>query len=71
MPELLCYRTEFRDRTESYSEAFDPDDSPLMGRYPTYDIDTDLGDRPPTPTQHRQVRFKRKASRNQTERESL
>ena len=43
----------------------------LMGRYHTYDIDTDLGDRPPTPTQHRQVRFKRKASRNQTERESL
>jgi hypothetical protein len=44
MPALLCYKTEFRDGTESYSEAFDPDDSTLMGRYPTYDIDTDLGD---------------------------
>jgi hypothetical protein len=38
-----------------------------MDRYPTYDTDTDLGDRPPMPTQQRQVRFKRKVRRKQTE----
>jgi len=51
MPELLCYKTEFRDRTDSYSVAFDPEDPTLMDRYPTYATETDLGDRPPTPTQ--------------------
>ena len=66
MPELLCYKTEFRDGTESYSEAFDTDDPTLSYRYPTYDTDTHLGDRPPTPTQQQQVFIKRKASRKQT-----
>ena len=31
MPELVCYKTEFWDGTESYSEAFDPDDPTLVG----------------------------------------
>ena len=66
MPELLCYKTEFRNGTESYSVDFDPDDPTLPYSYPTYDTDTYLGDRPPTPTQ-RHVRFKRIASRKQTE----
>ena len=35
-----------------------------MDHYPTYDTDTDLGDRPPTPTQQRQVRFKLKPEEN-------
>jgi hypothetical protein len=26
MLELLCYKIDFRDGTESYTEAFDPDD---------------------------------------------
>jgi len=67
MPELLCYKTEFRDGTEFYSEAFDPDDPTLIDRYPRYDTDTHLGDRPPTPTQQREVRFTRKASRKNSE----
>lgn len=71
MPELIGYKTEFRDGTELYSEAFDPNDPTLMGRYPKYDTDIHLGDQPPTPIQQRQVRFKRKASRNQTKHESL
>lgn len=66
MPEQLCYRTEFRDGTESYSEAFDPDDLTLLNRYPPYDTDSKLGDRPLMPIQQRQVRFKRKAKRKQT-----
>jgi len=36
-----------------------------MDRYD--DTDTHLGDQPPTPTQQRQVRFKRKASKKQAE----
>jgi len=67
MAELLYYKTEFRDGTESYSEDFDSDDPALMDRYPTYDTDTHRGDRPPTRTQQRQVRFKRNASRKQSE----
>ena len=34
MPELLCYKTEFRARMESNSDAFDPDDLTLIDRYP-------------------------------------
>ena len=67
MLELLCYKIDFRDGTESYTEAFDPDDPTLIDCYPTYDTDTNLGVRPPTPTQQRRVRFKRKTSRKQTE----
>ena len=37
-------------RCFAYSEAFDPDDPTLMDHYPTYDTNTDLGDRPPTLT---------------------
>ena len=51
MPELLYYKTEFRDGTESFSEDFNSDDRALMDRYPTYDTDTHRGDRPPTRTQ--------------------
>lgn len=39
MPEPLCYKTEFRDGTKSYSEAFDPDDPKLTDCYPRYDKD--------------------------------
>ena len=51
MPELRGNKTEFRDGTESYSDVLDPDDPTPMNRYPKYDTYTDLGDRPPTPTQ--------------------
>ena len=47
--------------------GFDPDDSTLMDRYPTYVTDTDLGDQPSTPNQQRQTHFNRKAKRKQTE----
>ena len=33
-----------------YREAFDPDDPTWVDHYPTYQMDTDLGDRP-HPTQ--------------------
>ena len=45
----ICHKTEFIDGTVSYSEAFDPDDPTLMDRYPRYDMDKHLGDRPLTP----------------------
>jgi hypothetical protein len=63
MPDLICHKTEFIDRTMFYSEAFDPDDTTLMDRYPRYDIDKLLGDRPPTPIQQREVRYNVRASR--------
>jgi hypothetical protein len=37
----------------SFSESFHPDDPALIDRYPDYTTETDLGDRPPTPTQQR------------------
>jgi hypothetical protein len=51
----ICYRTQFEDG----SEAFDPDPS-LIDRHPEYtsNTDTHLGDRPPTPTQQREERYK-------------
>jgi len=67
MPKLLCYKTEFRDGRESYSEALDLDDPTIIYRYPRYDTDTHHGDRPPTLTQQREVRCTLKASRKQTE----
>jgi hypothetical protein len=46
---ILQYRqNKYWDGTESYSEAFDPYDPSLMDRYPTYDTDGDVADRPPT-----------------------
>lgn len=39
MPDLICHKTEFIDRTISYSVSFDPDDPTLMDRYPRYDMD--------------------------------
>lgn len=62
MSEQLCYKTEFwglRFRR--------PDTNGLL----SYDTDSDLGDRPPTATQQRQVRYKRKASIKQIEHLSL
>ena len=59
----LCYNTEFEDGSVSFLEAFDPDDPSLINRHPEYDTDTHLGDRPPTPTQQRDERYKIKASR--------
>jgi hypothetical protein len=44
MAELLCYKTEFRDGSESYSEALDLDDPTIIDRYPRYDTDTHLVD---------------------------
>jgi hypothetical protein len=37
----------------SFSESFDPDDPTLIDRFPDYTTETDLGERPPTPTQRR------------------
>jgi len=45
----------------SFSESFDPDDPALLDRYPDYITETDLGDRPLTPTQQRDENSKRKA----------
>jgi len=53
MPDLICHKTEFIDRTMFYSKAFDPDDPTPIDCYPRYDMDKHLGDRPPTPIQQR------------------
>ena len=66
MPGKLCYKMEFKDGSVSYSEAFDPDDPTLIDRYPEYDTDKHLGDRPPTPTQQREKRYMLKASRKKS-----
>jgi hypothetical protein len=57
----LSYKTEFKDGSVSFSESFDPDDPTLIDRFPDYTIETDLGERPPTPTQQREKNSKRKA----------
>ena len=57
----LTYKTEFKDESVSFSESFDPDDPALIDRFPDYTTETDLGDRPPTPTQQRDGNSKRKA----------
>jgi hypothetical protein len=62
----LCYKTEFEDGPVSFSKAFDPDDPQLIDRHAEYDTDTLLGDRPPTPTQQRDERYKLKASRKKS-----
>jgi hypothetical protein len=49
----LSYKTELKDGSVSFSESFDPDDPALIDHYPDYTTETDLGDRPPTPTQQR------------------
>jgi hypothetical protein len=49
----LTYKREFKEGSVSFSESFDPDDPALIDRYPDYTTETDLGDRPPTPTQKR------------------
>jgi hypothetical protein len=46
---IICHKTEFIYGTLSYAEAFDPDDPTLMDRYPRYDMNKQLGDRPLTP----------------------
>jgi hypothetical protein len=66
MPGQLCYKTEFKDRLVSYSEAFDPDDPTLIDRYREYDTDKHLCDRPPTPTQQREDRYKLRATRKKS-----
>ena len=35
----ICYKTEFEDGLESFSEAFDPDDQSLIDRHPDYIAD--------------------------------
>jgi hypothetical protein len=57
---------EFKYGSVSYSKAFDPDDPTLIDRYPEYDTDKHLGDRPPTPMQQREKRYMLKASRNKS-----
>jgi hypothetical protein len=47
----------------SFSESFDPDDPTLIDRLPDYTTETDLGERPPTPTQRREKNSMRKASK--------
>jgi hypothetical protein len=37
----ICYKTEFKDRSVSFSESFDPDDPSLTDRHPDYNTDTD------------------------------
>ena len=59
----LSYKTEFKDGSVSFSESFDPDDPTLIDRFPDYTTETDLGERPPTPTQQRYKNSKRKASK--------
>jgi len=59
----LSYKTEFKDGSVSFSESFDPDDPTLIDRFPDYTTETDLGERPPTPTQQRDKNSKRKASK--------
>jgi hypothetical protein len=49
----LSYKTEYKDGSVSFSESFDPDDPTLIDRFPDYTTETDLGERPPTPTQRR------------------
>ena len=66
MPGQLCYKTEFKYGSVSYSQAFDPDDPTLIDRYTEYDTDKHLGDRPLTPTQQREDRYKLKASRKKS-----
>jgi hypothetical protein len=61
----LCYTTEFEDGSVSFSEAFDLDDLSI-DRHPEYDTDTHLVDRPQTPTQQRDERYKLKASRKKS-----
>ena len=46
----LVYQTNFSDGSTSLSEPFDPDDPALIDRFPEYTTETDIGDRPPTPT---------------------
>ena len=58
--------TEYKDGSVSFSESFDPDDPALIDRYPDYTAETDIGDRPPTPIQQRDVTSKRKASQKKT-----
>jgi hypothetical protein len=59
----LSYKTEFKDGSVSFSESFDPDDPTLIDRFPDYTTETDLGERPPTPTQQREKNSMRKASK--------
>ena len=40
------------------SQSFDPDEPSLIDRYPDYTAETDLSDRPPTPTQQPDERSK-------------
>ena len=61
--EKLSYKTEFKDGSASFSESFDPDDPMLIDRFPDYTTETDLGERPPTPTQRREKNSMRKASK--------
>ena len=46
----LAYQPNFSDGSTSLSEPFDPDDPALIDRFPEYTPETDIGDRPPTPT---------------------
>jgi len=47
----LANLTKFTDGSMSLSESFDPDDPALIDRFPDYSPETNIGDRPPTPTQ--------------------
>jgi hypothetical protein len=63
---ILFLKCTFENGSVSFSEAFDPDDPLLINRHPEYDTDTHLGDRPPTPPQQRDERYKLKASRKKS-----
>jgi hypothetical protein len=59
-PELMCLKIVYQEQTEQYLEVFDLDDTSLMDRYPTHQTEVEHGDLPPTSTEQRQDRHKRK-----------
>ena len=46
----LAYLMNYSDGSTFLSKPFDPDDPALIDRFPGYTTETDIGDRPPTPT---------------------
>ena len=56
-------QTFIQNGSVSFSESFDPDDPTLIDGFPDYTTETDLGERPPTPTPRREKNSMRKASK--------
>jgi hypothetical protein len=62
---MMCHKIVCQDETEHCTEAFDPDDTTLVDRYPTYQPYTEFSDLPPKPTQQCQQHYKGRARRKQ------